>query len=120
VFRRDDATVTGLSYTPGADHLLGQAALLASLEAAHPVDAIDLFVAGLFDPLSSASHVAVVDLDVDRDRLLDGLAATLDRYRGARIPRTRLTEVAGPLRVQWSRRDAAVTAARELLGNDVA
>jgi hypothetical protein len=99
----------------GAAELVGRAGVFANTEHTHPLDAVDILVAALFDPLSATSHIAVLDQGVDRDQLLANICDGTGRYAGVVFPLTDLHLMSGPISLPWSLRESVVRLLADLL-----
>lgn len=92
------------------DAIEGRATMLAATPAGHPVDAIDVFVAALFDPKSLTTYATAAVAGVDRQLLLEGIRQRLSRYEGVTFPPARIVDFEPPTRISWSKRDEVVRA----------
>lgn len=90
------------------DVIEGRSMVLAATPAAHSVDAVDIFVAALFDPKSLTTYATSAMAGVDRAQLLVGIRQRLSRYDGVEFPPTRTVDLSAPTRIRWSRRDKVV------------
>ncbi|MCA1606413.1 MAG: hypothetical protein LC775_13310 [Acidobacteria bacterium] len=101
------------------DLIEGRASGLAAAPESHALDAIDIFVAALFDPKSMTTYATAVMAGVDRSDLLDQMSNQLRRYRGVVFPPTRVVRLEPPGRVAWSKRQDVVEFLKATVGRDV-
>lgn len=90
------------------DVIEGRAMVLAATPEPHSVDAVDIFVAALFDPKSLTTYVTSALAGADRLQLLDGIRQRLSRYGGIRFSPSRTAVLGAPIRISWSKRDKVV------------